>query len=413
MTSARTHWRWLLLWAYMVLLPFGSLCELPMLIAVLVGLADAWKSPSLITAQGPGRWLGLLFLAYWLPELLSAADSVAPAKSWLEVVADLRLLPFAWFTVVALRSSPARLHLLTATAGLLTVWSVDALIQAATGYGMGGPMLGDRVSGIFSDDNLKLGPVLATLAPLSLFAAWQRWRWPGLGLAWLLVGLAVLLAGARAAWLSYAIVTLIMLWRSAGSPRRFIALGLAAGVIAFAGLGSAYLLSDRVQARVQRTLQAFNGTERGLDDALAMRLPIWSVSVRMARANPLNGVGVRAFRYAYPEYAQADDIWLTIQPGRGALHAHQIVLEIWTETGLIGLVLWLAGLILVLRRWRAASVPDRTSAWPWAVALVSMCFPLNTHLAFYSNFWGGLFWCLLAIVVAQLSSPIKADEGAG
>jgi hypothetical protein len=31
-----------------------------------------------------------------------------------------------------------------------------------------------------------------------------------------------------------------------------------------------------------------------------------------------------------------------------------------------------------------------------------MCFPLNTHLAFYSAWWGSLFWWLLALYVAAL-----------
>ncbi len=411
MNRWQAHWRWLILLSYLALLPFGSLCELPMLVAALVGLVDAMRLRSRLIASGSGGWIGLLFLAYWLPELVSALDSVAPAKSWLEVLADLRLLPFAWFVAVALRDAPARQHLLTGSALVVAIWSIDALVQAATGYGLGGAMASDRVSGIFSDDNLKLGPVLATFAPLLLYPVWLRWRWPGLGLVWCLLGIAILLAGARAAWLSYAIVTVIMLWRSAGSPRKFLALGLAAGLIGVLALGSVYLGSERVQARVQRTLQAFDGTRSGLDEALAMRLPIWSVSMRMAKDNPVNGVGVRAFRYAYPDYARADDVWLSIEPGRGALHAHQIVLEIWTETGLIGLACWLFGLIFLLGRWRGASVPDRAAAWPWGAALVSMCFPLNTHLAFYSNFWGGLFWCLLAIFVAQLSTVDTATSG--
>jgi hypothetical protein len=62
----------------------------------------------------------------------------------------------------------------------------------------------------------------------------------------------------------------------------------------------------------------------------------------MIDALPINGVDVRAFRYAYPEFAQPDDPFISIdeKSGRptGAFYAHQIAVEVTAETGLIGLV---------------------------------------------------------------------------
>ncbi len=408
-TIIATNWRWLLLLSILALLPFGSVSELPLLIAALIGIVDGWKSRSWLFAADGGRLLGVLFLAYWLPELLSAFDSVAPAKSWTEVVADLRFLPFGIFALISLQTDTARRRLLQGSAIVLLLWTVDALIQAGFGIGLGGRMLSDRVSGIFSDDNLKLGPVLATLAPLLLWWGWQRWRWLGLATLWLALAVAVLLAGARAAWLSFALVTLLMLWKSAASPRRFVLAAIAAGLAAVLVFSVSYATSERVQARVERSLLALQGTRAGVDGALALRLPIWSASIEMAKAHPINGVGVRAFRFAYPDYARDDDIWLTIQPGRGASHAHQIILEIWTETGVIGVLCWLAGCLYLIRHGRRADVGIRHVSWPWAMALVSMCFPLNTHLAFYSNFWGVLFWWLLAILAAHLIAPSRSS----
>jgi hypothetical protein len=39
-----------------------------------------------------------------------------------------------------------------------------------------------------------------------------------------------------------------------------------------------------------------------------------------------------------------------------------------------------------------------------------MTFPFNTHLAFYSNFWGTLFWWVLAIHAAMLSTPPRPSS---
>ena len=51
----------------------------------------------------------------------------------------------------------------------------------------------------------------------------------------------------------------------------------------------------------------------------------------------------------------------------------------------------------------------RDRAFAPALALVAMCFPLNTHLAFYSAWWGLLFWWLLALYCAALGARGNVD----
>src|SRR5690606_37426065 len=96
-------------------------------------------------------------------------------------------------------------------------------------------------------------------------------------------------------------------------------------------------------------------------------------------------------------------------PGQGpawgsgpALHAHQIVLEILSETGFLGLLCWLAGAALAWRAWRYAGDAAREHARPAMLALVVTVFPFNTHLAFYSTFWGGLTLLLAALYAGSL-----------
>lgn len=400
MSRWNVPWRVLLFWAVLFLLPFGSLMELPLLICALFGIRDVWRHPSSI--QNPtGRIVLIVFLAYWLPELFSAFDSSAPEKSWQEVILDLRFLPLAWFALLALPDGMSRHQWARLTAVLVMVWTIDALAQAALGISLGGTAQSDRISGIFSDDNLKLGPVLAVLSPILLWSVWQQDRRWLLLAVWSVLGLAILLAGARAAWLSYAIVTLVLLWKLAFSPRRFFLLTALVLGISSVGATASYFASDRFKARVDRSLQALNGTHDSWNTALAGRLPIWSTALKMGVDHPVNGVGVRAFRYAYPAYAEADDLWVR-DTGRGALHAHQIVLEIWTETGLIGLLCWIGGAVSLILLWRRTPITQRNTANGVGLSLVVMCFPIGTHFAFYSNFWGVLFWWLLASFMAQL-----------
>jgi O-antigen ligase len=255
---------------------------------------------------------------------------------------------------------------------VLALWVLDAWIQALTGWRLGGHAEAARVSGIFGADNLKLGPTLAVLSPFALWAARRRWGLAGLLIAFVLVLGPVLLAGSRAAWLSYALVALGFAWHEARSLRRF-ALFCALGVVllALAG-GVAWKTSPRFQARMDRTLLALHGTDGSLDSALSGRLDIWKTSARMIADHPLNGVGVRAFRYAYPHYAPPDDHFLVAEPcgtGLGACHAHQVVLEVLTETGALGLLLWLAAVALAWRAWRSVGAAARSRAFPVTLAL--------------------------------------------
>jgi len=133
----------------------------------------------------------------------------------------------------------------------------------------------------------------------------------------------------------------------------------------------------------------------------------------MIAAHPFNGVGVRGFRYAYPSYAPADDHFVMIEPcgpGQGACHPHQLVLEVLAGTGVLGLLLWLAASAWAIRAWRQVCEGARRQAFPVTVALAAMLFPLNTHLAFYSAWWGLLFAWLLALWCAALYAEAKNGD---
>src|SRR5699024_828462 len=112
-----------------------------------------------------------------------------------------------------------------------------------------------------------------------------------------------------------------------------------------------------VRERVARTTQLVQGDE-GVDEALSGRARIWGAALCMAREHPFNGVGARGFREAFPA---CDPVPGEVPAwGEGpAYHAHQIVLEVLSETGVFGLLLWLAGAALAWRAWRYADEAAR------------------------------------------------------
>jgi O-antigen ligase len=365
----------------------------------------------------------ILFLGYWLPQAFSAFDAIDPGTAWRKTAAGLRYLPFMWLVAIAVATPQRRALTLGGLAVITGLWTVDALAQAIigssplfwsmdqlkwafSGHGLCSPQemaAADRLSGVLGPCNLKFGQVLASLSPFLLFAAARRASILGWSLVAAAVGVVLVLAGSRAAWLTYALVLVFSGWRLIGVRGLLacVAVGAAAAVVLTVSV-------PQVGDRVARTAMAWEGENDGVNQALSGRAQIWAAATCMIQEHPINGVGARGFRDAYPACnpdPAAQEVW-----GDGpALHAHQIVLEILAETGLLGLLLWLAAVAQAWRAWRFAPPEARERARPAMLALAVTVFPFNTHLAFYSTFWGGLTLLLAALYAGSL---LARDEAA-
>jgi len=396
-------WPAVLLIAILVLLAPGiGYANAALGLCVIAGVVLAWRERRGLRTHAGVRLAVALFLCYWLAALISAFDSVAPGKSWSTVGGLLRFLPFALFACLGLREARIWPRVTFAIGAVVALWLFDAWVQAFTGYGIAGVSDKDRLSGIFGANNLKLGPVLAVLSPFVLAAARERFGRIGLVAAFVFALVPILLAGERAGWLMYALVALVFLWREAGAPLRFVGWSAGAAALAAVPVLVALHASPAFDARVERSLRALQGTEASVDYASSGRTRIWPTAWRMFEAHPINGIGVHAFRYAYAQYAEAGDAFANADPDEGALHAHQIVLEILSEAGAIGFAFWIFGFAIAWSAWWRADAAARERAFAPALALAAMTFPLNTHLEFYAAWWGLVFWWLLALYCAAL-----------
>ncbi len=400
--TLRDAWPALLVLGVLVLLPVARSAEAPLDICALAGLVLAWRSRRELASNAGLRLACLLFACYWLPALISVPDSLAPAPSRRSVGEFLRFLPFAAFAVLTLRDARLWPRLVQAIAALVALWLLDAWVQAFTGYSIAGAAEKERLSGIFGATHLKLGAVLAVLSPFVLVAARETFGRRGMFVAFAFLLVPILLAGSRAAWLMYALVCLVFVWRETRAPLRFAGWIAATALVVAMAAVIALHDSPAFNARVDRTLLALQGSEQSVDEASAGRLRIWGTALRMIEAHPFNGVGVRAFRYAYPQYAEPNDSFAHFHGDEGAFHAHNLLLEVLSETGVIGLLLWIAGATLAIRAWRHAAREARARAFAPGLAIAVMTFPLNTYFAFYSAEWGLLFWWLLALYCAAL-----------
>lgn len=432
--AAPAGWRWAPAWvlAFVALWPAPGIAEGVMVLGALAAIvlllrARVGGGAALLSPQA---WAltSVLFCAYWLPQAMAAVDAIDAGRAWREALVDLRYLPFLWLAAAAVGDARGRRIVFGGIGVIVAIWTLDALIQTATGTsplfaGMDAAKLAisgnrlcdandyallDRLGGVLGPCNLKLGVVLATLAPFALFAASARLGRAGWLLAAVAVGSVVLLAGSRASWISFGLVLLWSGWRLLGWKRLAVVFGF--GLVALALLGVSV---PQVGERIERTARVLAGDEAGVNSALSGRTRIWGAALCMARAHPVNGVGPRGFREVFADC----DPTPGVHPEWGigpALHAHQLVLEVLSETGGIGLLLWLAGAALAWRAWRYAEPAAREATRPAMLALAVTVFPLNTHLAFYSTFWGGVTLLLAALYAGSLygrAGPSAAPQG--
>ena len=398
------------IWLVIFLLPFGRASELGTLICMLGAIMLFVRDRHVLGGHPGARLLLWLWAAYFGAALISAPDAIDPARSWSSVAAYLRFAPLGVYVCFAVRRASRLQTLCVATGIVVALWALDAWVQMFTGLSLGGHAEAQRISGIFGAGDLKLGPVLASLSPFVLWLAKRYLGRAGLVAAMLFLLVPILLAGSRAAWITYGVVLLAFFWIEARTPLRFVAWILAACVVVAAAMGVAWKTSTRFDARMERTMAALHDSRHAINYASSGRIDIWHVAGRMIAAHPINGVGVRDFREAYPHYAPPNDHFVTAEacgPGEGACHPHQLVLEILADTGTIGLLLWLAGVVLALRAWRRVGPEARRRAFPVTLALAVTVFPLNTHFAFYSAWWGLFFWWLLALWCAALYVDLR------
>jgi O-antigen ligase len=404
----QSDWASWLAVSFIALLPFGRLSEIPLstFAIALAFLARSAENRALI--RSGARFVVPLFLCYWVPMLISGFDSMDPQKSWVQTFAALRYLAAALAMSVLLSSPSSRERVLRWTAWLLLFWALDGFVQLFLGTDLFGiAMHPDRLNALFVKKYQFFGPTLAMLSPLVLEHArrhWPSWAW---AVAFTLILGAVMIAGMRAGWLTMAIVLVtymaLMLKRENRELRRTI---LTIPVLLVIVIAVSYLASPLFQERLNVTRAFALGTEAKLDESSMERIPIFRNALVMYKNHPVNGVGVRAFPVAYMHYAEPDDVHIRKSGGKsGATHAHNVVLEVMSDTGTIGL----AGLLLAigfLWRYRARTTPaERWDAFPYALAVFLILFPLNSHFAIYGTYTSSLIWFLIGMWAAALRKP--------
>jgi O-antigen ligase len=115
---------------------------------------------------------------------------------------------------------------------------------------------------------------------------------------------------------------------------------------------------------------------------------LWEAGWHMGWGSPWWGGGVHRFR-------EECELWMRMQPEVWCnLHPHHMWLEIWAESGVVGIVVAMVTLGAMLRRgWIPRDQRVGMFAW-WGlgVTLVLRCFPLTASTSFFVNWSAGALW---------------------
>lgn len=270
---------------------------------------------------------------------------------------------------------------------------------------------------VYGDDARRLhegaqnvGRTANTLAvALPLLVAFLAFRWKGLG-----AGLAFLLvAGAAAAYMQ------------TGSDAALFAIGgaaLAVGVVAlmprmgfrwlFGGIAGYIAAAPVLYAAM---IRALDPVAPSLPPSFRSRLWSWEAVIGRMSDAPFLGHGLNATRtwketYAdYPKWlAQLPEFWkdYPVVPG----HPHNMALQIWAETGMIGAVL--ASLSLVALAFHLPRPDELRSEIRYSVAGLGGAAVVIFSFAYSA--WNEGFWCSLALAAAAIilwhRTPKEAAE---
>jgi O-antigen ligase len=375
--------------------PFPTtLLETGILITIAVFLLESWRSglrPDLAT---PLSLPAALFIVAGAISVIVAPDHRAALGLYRAYILE----PIAFFFVVAFvvrNWSQARWILCgLAIAGIaVSVPNIYVVSQAIRHH-----VLNVAVAppvAIYQTANataLFLVPLIAVAAAIVVYGLERRDR-IGSALFVLVAGAATLLSFSRAGYLALLAVAIVLV---ATHPAR---LWLLAGVAVLAAVFS------RIPPIASRI-----GHEINLQDpnnSLEERFRLWGATLRMLRDHPIFGAGLSGFKQTVDKYRAGVYTENLIYP-------HNIVLNFWSETGLLGLAAF-AWVVMQAARLAWAGWRTAERAWrPLYLGVLLMLVGVVVHglvdVPYWKNDLSLEFWVLLGLAWAgQRWATASAD----
>jgi O-antigen ligase len=349
-----------------------------------------------------------VFLFIWLPMLISLIDAEYPKQ----VLKAVQLYPLyglmALAVVVLLRATPVIKQTAIIMSWIVGVWAFDGVAQTLLGIDMFNiPLMRENVAEIranafFSHPN-KYGFYMGMMAAIPLFTMYLCGvnRLTHILVSAMLLA-AVLMGGSRGGWIMFGVAFLPYLYLIYIKPaKRPIVQMLMLPILLGATLALVFQLSPSMQNRWHQSMQAKTLDYAAVNVASSGRLDIYIAAWRMGAAHPINGVGINSFDKTSHQYLPQNSTWpKDLFPP----HPHQVMLEIWSGAGIIGILGFMLAWLAMWRLWKQALPEQRKRALPVLMPLFVLWWPLNTHRGFYASELAILSLFFVALSIAALTS---------
>jgi O-antigen ligase len=328
--------------------------------------------------------ISLLLLASTV-SLFIAPDLMAAAGVWKAYFIE----PLLLFLIVRheLKHSSITASDLFMALGLTAlVLSVVAIVQWVTGAGIPIPWdIERRVTSVFDYPNalgLFLGPVVIIgamqIRRITTGSKIKQLFWP---LVSIVSVIAIILAQSEAAIV--ATIATLLIAGLLNRPSRKITVAtigiLAVGILLSPWRGA---IIDKL------TLQDYSGE---------VRLTGWSETVDLLEDNWLLGTGLSGYPTALAPYHQAKHLELFQYP-------HNIVLNFWTELGLLGLIAIIVLAWKILTSFKTISFSPSNTQWIGLLVLTEMFIHGLVDVPYFKNDLSILTWLMIAIALYAVHS---------
>ncbi len=220
---------------------------------------------------------------------------------------------------------------------------------------------------------LFVTPLLAWLLPdvIEKLRAKNYW-WP---LLWALGGAGMFLSLSRGAWIG--IVAAVGVYALLAANKKMI-LGLAAIGVVVLGIVA---VTPNLRYRV---LLPFKG-----EKSTVARFSLWNTGWAEIQDNPILGKGINGFSDNWDEYNKDPNLDHYNFP-------HNILLNFWIDSGLLGLVSMMA--ILALAVWNGIRLRQNKLALGMLLFVVAMVIHGLIDIPYFKNDLALIFWLLLSLI---------------
>lgn len=319
-------------------------------IAVPVALAG-------VLLQGKPLKLGALVVtmsAFLAWSTLALVASASPAETGDALVEYFKLTLIVFAGVNALRSPiQVRVFMAVIVASFIAYPGKGAVFNYLTGSVRQGRA---AWSGVYGNPNDLAGIALLVLSVAVALLAFRLPHWWRLALlgASGFIGFVMLVTQSRGALIGLAIFGVGLLVRSSARQRKRVALGIVAAVAVLSIYAPAGVWDRLSGLKNIGSTEQLSAVDR--EGSAEQRFEIWKVATTIAAEHPILGVGLGAYGPAHAQTAMRPDFKRT---ARGPRDAHSTYLSVLAETGLVGLVIFLA---IIGATWRHATRIRRRAA---------------------------------------------------